>query len=73
MGLELGWAGEKWVGEKGPGIGGGLRGAVVASYHTNLATYATLFGLPWLEPIIWVWQRWLYSKFVPALLVPSRR
>lgn len=34
MGLELGWAGEKWVGEKGPGVGGGLRGAVVGSYHT---------------------------------------
>lgn len=34
MGIELGWAGEKWVGAKGPGIGGGVRGAVVASYHT---------------------------------------
>lgn len=27
------------------------RGAVVASYHTNLPTYATLFGFPWLEPV----------------------
>ena len=34
MGLELGWAGERWTGEKGPGVGGGVRGAVVASYHT---------------------------------------
>lgn len=34
MGIELGWAGEKWVGPKGPGIGGGVRGAVIASYHT---------------------------------------
>ena len=95
MGIELGWAGEKWVGAKGPGIGGGVRGAVVASYHTcvqlalavscepgrtltpiyssgsNLATYATLFGLPWLEPIIWVWQRWLYSKCVLFPIVTS--
>ncbi|CED82388.1 Cytochrome b5 [Phaffia rhodozyma] len=62
IGLELGWAGEQWVGPNGPGVGGGVSGAVVASYHTNLATYATLFGLPWLEPIIWVWQRWLYQK-----------
>ncbi|KAL7413387.1 hypothetical protein BDY24DRAFT_389910 [Mrakia frigida] len=71
MGLELGWAGEQWVGEKGPGVGGGLRGAVVASYHTNLATYATLFGFPWFEPIMWVWQRWLYSKCL-LYLCPSQ-
>jgi hypothetical protein len=43
----------------------------------NLATYATLFGLPWLEPVIWIWQRWLYSKYISlpwpftCLLVPA--
>lgn len=35
-------------------------------HHSNLATYATLFGLPWLEPVIWIWQRWLYSKYVQS-------
>ncbi|KAJ9101246.1 hypothetical protein QFC21_003465 [Naganishia friedmannii] len=29
---------------------------------SNIATYATLFGLPWLEPIIWKWQSYLLSK-----------
>lgn len=28
----------------------------------NLATYATLFGLSWLEPLMWSLQRWLYAK-----------
>lgn len=32
--LELGWAGQDWVGEGGPAIGTGISGAVVASYHT---------------------------------------
>ncbi|KAK4051979.1 hypothetical protein OIO90_004509 [Microbotryomycetes sp. JL221] len=26
---------------------------LVASYHTNLASYATLFGAPWLTPTMW--------------------
>lgn len=26
---------------------------LVASYHTNLASYATLFGFPWLTPTMW--------------------
>lgn len=39
---------------------------------SNLATYATLFGLPWLEPIMWVWQRWLYSKSVLLSSLPFR-
>lgn len=34
---------------------------------SNLATYATLFGLPWLEPIIWKWQSYLLSKSVDLL------
>lgn len=32
--MELGWAGEEWVSEEGPAMGAGVRGAVVASYHT---------------------------------------
>ncbi|BEI93893.1 uncharacterized protein CcaverHIS019_0603520 [Cutaneotrichosporon cavernicola] len=68
--LELGWAGEDWVGDGGPAIGTGISGAVVASYHTNLATYATLFGLSWLEPVMWRLQKWLYSK-TKLTLCPS--
>lgn len=34
MAMELGWAGEEWVSESGPALGSGIRGAVVASYHT---------------------------------------
>lgn len=72
--MELGWAGENWVGRSGPAIGTGLSGAVVASYHTNLATYATLFGMSWLEPIMWHFQRWLYSKTILTLCPsPSTR
>ncbi|KAL1408885.1 hypothetical protein Q8F55_005699 [Vanrija albida] len=67
MAMELGWAGEDWVGEGGPAIGTGISGAVVASYHTNLATYATLFGMSWLEPIMWRFQSWLYSKTLLTL------
>ncbi|KLT45009.1 UDP-Glycosyltransferase/glycogen phosphorylase [Cutaneotrichosporon oleaginosum] len=68
--LELGWAGQDWVGDGGPAIGTGISGAVVASYHTNLATYATLFGLSWLEPVMWRLQQWLYSK-TKLTLCPS--
>lgn len=32
--MELGWAGAEWVPERGPAVGTGLAGAVVASYHT---------------------------------------
>lgn len=65
--MELGWAGGEWVGRGGPAIGTGISGAVVASYHTNLATYATLFGMGWLEPMMWRLQRWLYSKTLLTL------
>ncbi|KDN52811.1 glycosyltransferase family 4 protein [Tilletiaria anomala UBC 951] len=34
----------------------------VASYHTNLPTYATLFGLPWLEPAMWRLTRSLHDR-----------
>ncbi|WVQ82465.1 hypothetical protein IAT38_004594 [Cryptococcus sp. DSM 104549] len=67
LAMELGWAGEEWVGEEGPALGAGIGGAVVASYHTNLATYATLFGLSYLTPIIWRFQHFLYSKTLLTL------
>ena len=35
--MELGWAGEEWVSEHGPAMGAGIRGAVVASYHTYVS------------------------------------
>lgn len=34
----------------------------VSSYHTNLPTYATLFGLPWLEATMWKLTRSLHSR-----------
>ncbi|KAK8866179.1 hypothetical protein IAR55_001330 [Kwoniella newhampshirensis] len=67
LAMELGWAGNEWVGERGPALGGGLSGGVVASYHTNLATYATLFGLSWLTPLMWRFQHSLYSKTLLTL------
>ncbi|WWC58886.1 uncharacterized protein I303_101431 [Kwoniella dejecticola CBS 10117] len=67
LAMELGWAGDKWISNEGPQIGKGLGGAVVASYHTNLATYATLFGLSFLTPIIWAFQSCLYSKLLLTL------
>jgi hypothetical protein len=74
MAMELGWAGEDWVTEQGPALGAGINGAIVASYHTNLATYATLFGMPRLEPIMWRFQQWLYAKTVLTLCPsPSTR
>ncbi|WWC86532.1 uncharacterized protein L201_001409 [Kwoniella dendrophila CBS 6074] len=72
LAMELGWAGNKWLnnqdqGDSNPQLGKGLGGAVVASYHTNLATYATLFGLSFLTPIIWAFQSSLYSKLLLTL------
>ncbi|PWN27450.1 UDP-Glycosyltransferase/glycogen phosphorylase, partial [Jaminaea rosea] len=34
----------------------------VASYHTNLPTYAALFGMPWLESTMWKLTRALHSR-----------
>jgi hypothetical protein len=34
----------------------------VSSYHTNLPTYATLFGLPWLEETMWKLTRSLHDR-----------
>lgn len=34
----------------------------VSSYHTNLSTYATLFGMPWLEQIMWRLTRALHCR-----------
>ncbi|KZT56971.1 glycosyltransferase family 4 protein [Calocera cornea HHB12733] len=65
MAMEVGWCGSDWSGEDAglASLGTGLGGApVVASYHTNLPTYATLFGLAWLEPIMWNLTRWLHAK-----------
>ncbi|KAK0536470.1 hypothetical protein OC834_001185 [Tilletia horrida] len=36
--------------------------ACVSSYHTNLPTYATLFGLPWLEKTMWRLTRNLHDR-----------
>ncbi|KZW03680.1 UDP-Glycosyltransferase/glycogen phosphorylase [Exidia glandulosa HHB12029] len=54
--LEAGWCGPEWQGPR--------RRPVVASYHTNLPTYATLFGMAWLEPIMWSLLRCLHKKCV---------
>ncbi|PWZ02856.1 UDP-Glycosyltransferase/glycogen phosphorylase [Testicularia cyperi] len=34
----------------------------VSSYHTNLPTYATLFGMPWLEKTMWNLTRSLHDR-----------
>ncbi len=34
----------------------------VSSYHTNLPTYATLFGMPWLEKTMWRLTRNLHDR-----------
>ncbi|EPQ32025.1 uncharacterized protein PFL1_00223 [Pseudozyma flocculosa PF-1] len=34
----------------------------VSSYHTNLPTYATLFGIPWLENSMWRLTRSLHDR-----------
>ncbi|KAN0066416.1 hypothetical protein ACQY0O_000510 [Thecaphora frezii] len=34
----------------------------VSSYHTNLSTYATLFGIPWLESTMWKLTRSLHDR-----------
>lgn len=34
----------------------------VSSYHTNLPTYATLFGMPWLEATMWRLTRSLHDR-----------
>lgn len=34
----------------------------VSSYHTNLPTYATLFGMPWLEETMWNLTRSLHKR-----------
>ena len=34
----------------------------VSSYHTNLPTYATLFGMPWLEETMWKLTRNLHDR-----------
>lgn len=38
------------------------RDLIAVADDRNLATYATLFGLSWLEPLMWSLQRWLYAK-----------
>ncbi|KAF8336344.1 uncharacterized protein EI90DRAFT_2911711, partial [Cantharellus anzutake] len=55
LAMQLGWCGPMWKEDS-------LDRVVVASYHTNLPTYATLFGFPWAESIMWKWTRYLHSK-----------
>lgn len=43
LALDAGWCGPEWTGPD--------QRPVVASYHTNLPNYATLFGWSWLEPV----------------------
>ncbi|KAH7106568.1 UDP-Glycosyltransferase/glycogen phosphorylase [Auriculariales sp. MPI-PUGE-AT-0066] len=56
LALDAGWCGPQWQGPD--------RKPVVASYHTNLPTYATLFGLSFLEPIMWGMLRRLHASCV---------
>ncbi|KIY52600.1 UDP-Glycosyltransferase/glycogen phosphorylase, partial [Fistulina hepatica ATCC 64428] len=35
---------------------------LVSSYHTNLASYSSLFGFSWLSPAIWAIQRYLHGQ-----------
>ncbi|KAF8599603.1 UDP-Glycosyltransferase/glycogen phosphorylase, partial [Ceratobasidium sp. AG-I] len=42
--LRRGWCGPKWSDPKAP---------IVASFHTNLPTYASLFGLRFMEAFMW--------------------
>ena len=36
--MQLGWCGKEWTADHHPGLGRGVGGPVVASYHTNLPT-----------------------------------
>jgi hypothetical protein len=36
--MQLGWCGKEWTADNHPGLGRGVGGPVVASYHTNLPT-----------------------------------
>ncbi|CAE6532886.1 unnamed protein product [Rhizoctonia solani] len=51
--LRRGWCGSKWTTPNAP---------IVASFHTNLPTYASLFGLKFLEPIMWRWIRHIHAQ-----------
>ncbi|KAH7341396.1 hypothetical protein B0J17DRAFT_542044, partial [Rhizoctonia solani] len=51
--LRRGWCGPNWTTPNAP---------IVASFHTNLPTYASLFGLKFLEPIMWNWIRYIHAQ-----------
>ncbi|ELU44191.1 serine carboxypeptidase [Rhizoctonia solani AG-1 IA] len=51
--LQSGWCGPRWASPNAP---------IVASFHTNLPTYASLFGLKFMEPIMWRWIRYIHSR-----------
>ncbi|CAE6534093.1 unnamed protein product [Rhizoctonia solani] len=51
--LRRGWCGPRWAAPDAP---------IVASFHTNLPTYASLFGLKFLEPIMWKWVRCIHAQ-----------
>lgn len=35
---------------------------IVSSYHTNLATYCTLFGWGWFENVMWSWNKYCHRQ-----------
>jgi len=70
--MQLGWAGKEWMPEDRPGYPRGPGGAVVASYHTNLPTYATLFGFPWAEPVSKPESSFDMQKLLYSVLVLTR-
>lgn len=51
--LQSGWCGSKWISQEAP---------IVASFHTNLPTYASLFGLKFLEPVMWSWIQRIHAQ-----------
>ncbi|KAF8951640.1 hypothetical protein BDZ97DRAFT_1884915 [Flammula alnicola] len=68
------WLGGQFITALQLGICGGLWAksgiACVTSYHTNLPTYARLFGMPWLEHIMWNWLLHLHNQ-CQAVFCPS--
>ncbi|KDQ58966.1 glycosyltransferase family 4 protein [Jaapia argillacea MUCL 33604] len=61
-----------WLGAQGVPVTEALCGGIprVGSYHTNLASYAGLFGWGWLGGWVWGLQRLLHSRLL-LTFVPS--
>ncbi|CAE6340983.1 unnamed protein product [Rhizoctonia solani] len=51
--LQSGWCGPQWAAPNAP---------IVASFHTNLPTYASLFGLKLMEPVMWKWIQYIHAR-----------